>query len=358
MFLCCSGVVPFYRTGPQKSTGRDMATKHRNTKAQGKQLKTSVGNQQEASISWKQCVHNHLLAHLYADVIPLVLNYAATICFSFLRSIGKEGKGLEDGQFNSPSSICVDGEELFVADTFNARIQVFHQSSGRFLRKWDAIDNTRPYGIAVDQHEIFVTNVHVTEIEIQVYNLLDCRLLRRWNQTDDGKLMSKPMNVFVRHDDVFASDPQDHRIVIFSREGKLKKSIGNFGKEHCQFNYPRKLLIHDEELYIGDVDNYRIQVLNPDSGQYLRHYDLRASADIGFICGFIVHGNNIIICDPVNRRLVSINLANGHLEKVIRNFESKRTTNFTFFHPCDLAINCQNELFLCDGLLHRVLVCQ
>src|SRR4051794_17140618 len=102
---------------------------------------SSVSSSQSSSLSltssknfWEQHIRCQLLVFLYADVIPLVVAYAASIHFSFLRSIGQKGDA--DGELDRPYGMCLHGDELFVADTFNARVQVFHQNTGRLLRQW------------------------------------------------------------------------------------------------------------------------------------------------------------------------------------------------------------------------------
>ena len=51
----------------------------------------------------------------------------------FLRQWGSEGS--EEGEFKSPGGMCVSGEELFVCDQSNDRIQVFGRD-GSFVRQW------------------------------------------------------------------------------------------------------------------------------------------------------------------------------------------------------------------------------
>jgi len=59
-------------------------------------------------------------------------------------------KGSGAGQFDTPHSIAIDGDVVYVGDRENARIQLF-DLSGRFLREWKL---GHPYGL-------FVTSDHV-----------------------------------------------------------------------------------------------------------------------------------------------------------------------------------------------------
>src|SRR5260370_13910229 len=67
---------------------------------------------------------------------------------NFLLSWGVEGGG--PGQFETPHSIGVDGDLVYVADRENGRIQIFDRN-GKFLRQWMNIGH--PYGL-------FITSDH------------------------------------------------------------------------------------------------------------------------------------------------------------------------------------------------------
>ena len=52
----------------------------------------------------------------------------------FIKFIG-EGKGTKDGQLNFPSNlfICSKSEKIFVANSYNKRIEIFNLNSGKFI---------------------------------------------------------------------------------------------------------------------------------------------------------------------------------------------------------------------------------
>src|ERR1039458_5373592 len=66
------------------------------------------------------------------------------------------GKGMENGQFDSPVGVAVDGlGNVFVSDSGNNRVQKF-SSNGKFLLKWGSKGEgdgqfLRPAGLAVDK---------------------------------------------------------------------------------------------------------------------------------------------------------------------------------------------------------------
>ena len=80
----------------------------------------------------------------------------------FLRQWGSEGSG--EGEFNTPTGMCVSGEEVFVGDGYNHRIQVFARD-GSFVRQWGSQGSGQgqfdyPRDVAVSEGELFVCDMN------------------------------------------------------------------------------------------------------------------------------------------------------------------------------------------------------
>lgn len=87
----------------------------------------------------------------------LVLVYDADN-LTFIRKLGTPGKAhtlTEQGQFSMPTNVALDEDaNLYVADTYNNRIEVF-DADGNFIRAWGRAGDRpgtfmRPKGIAID----------------------------------------------------------------------------------------------------------------------------------------------------------------------------------------------------------------
>lgn len=59
---------------------------------------------------------------------------------------------------------------------------------------------------------------------------------------------------------IYASAIANHRIVVFTREGKVKYCFGGYGNGDGQFNKPSSLIVYDSLLYVLDIENERIQI--------------------------------------------------------------------------------------------------
>lgn len=143
-----------------------------------------------------------------------------------LQTIGKIGN--EEGEFNRPTYIAVDGNgNLYVSDSMNHRIQIF-DFSGKFLRTFGELGGSignfgSPRGIALDEEG----NIYVTD------SLL-------------------------------------HAVQIFNSNGELLLVIGHYGMQEGEFSSPKDIAIDSKGMvYIADFYNMRVQILqklpNPET---------------------------------------------------------------------------------------------
>ena len=60
---------------------------------------------------------------------------------------------------------------------------------------------------------------------------------------------------------VYVSTWSDHRVYVFSKEGKLVTSFGGIGSKEGQFLCPSRLVFDDDGfLYVCDCGNSRLQL--------------------------------------------------------------------------------------------------
>jgi len=135
----------------------------------------------------------------------------------FLRQLG--GRGLNPGQFNFPTHLCVDeAGQLYVSDTLNYRIQVF-TADGTFLRMFGQ-QGDRPGNFA---HPCAVA-------------------------TD-------------RHGNIYVTDRQFENVQIFDSQGHILMAFGREGKGPGEFWLPGGIFIDARSrIYVADSFNKRIQI--------------------------------------------------------------------------------------------------
>ncbi len=183
---------------------------------------------------------------------------------------------LGDGQFNEPWGAAMDADgRLFVADTWNHRVQRF-SSDGRFELAW---------GAALDQEAP--------------------------NRNPIG--LYGPRGIAVEADgSIVVADTGHHRLLRFSPEGVLLAEIGSSGAGPVQFQEPVAVLPGaNGDLWVTDTWNGRIQRLSAahvSLGEItvpLSMWSTRHPDDKPFV-GVVPGG--LVVTDPLHGRLVFFGL--------------------------------------------------
>ncbi len=318
--------------------------------------------------SRNQSLIAQLSPFLHPDVIPLLLAYESTIQFDLQRSFEH---GRLKGQMHDPSSLLLHGDELFVFDKWNFRIQVFHQVSGRFLREWGQFGGgdgefLQLKGIAVGQPpdedddleegmfplcanevEIFVLDAD----QVQVFGLQSSNFLRRLQIQHQGPL-SGAHDIAVMGDEIFVSCSNPHHISIMNKSnGKRMRSLQReIPKGRGR---PGKLLVDKEAKEVWVVErgrNARILVLDLFSGEILQEYGPQIELKNKWLHGVVCHGEQVIVGGVGTHRLGVYNRS-AQLLGIISDSGQD-------IEASDLAISLRNELFVCDQIQHRMLIFQ
>jgi DNA-binding beta-propeller fold protein YncE len=190
-------------------------------------------------------------------------------------------RGLDDGQFQKPRAMTIDGKDLLYIVDMTARIQVF-TPDGHFIRKWQtpAHEAGKPTGLAIGRDgNVLVADTHY--YRMLVYSPEGALL---WKL--GGKLGQKPGEFgFVTgvaqdsQGNYYVSEYGDFdRVQKFTAKGKFIRQWGGHGSEPGQFIRPQKLAFdEDEHLWVADACNHRIQVFDTE-GKLLRCWGKQGGA--------------------------------------------------------------------------------
>lgn len=146
--------------------------------------------------------------------------------YRFIASWGT--KGSAPGKFHDPTGVAVAGDEVFVSDSRNGRIQVF-DSNGEFRRAFG-----RP-GKAPGE-------------------------------------LGRPMNLTARHGRLYVPEYFNDRIQVFDLEGASRQIIGNSGGAKARFDAPGGVAVaQDGSILVADFYNQRVLHLTA-GGRFIRQW--------------------------------------------------------------------------------------
>ena len=167
------------------------------------------------------------------------------------------GQGQELKQFN-PSGISVCGEQVIVELSSPPYLYIFHTN----LELDRKIDLKRAgvgdvMGIASDEH----MNVHICDFFNGGIHVLSLKGQGKLLYSFGKEQLRHPYSICISGGLVYVSTWFPHKVFVFSKEGKLVTSFGEFGDKEGQFMNPSGLVFDvDEFLYVSDYGNNQLQL--------------------------------------------------------------------------------------------------
>ncbi len=274
--------------------------------------------------------------------------------FSRVEVIGQRGTAL--GQFNKPRSLAVDtNDNLYVVD-MTGRVQKF-SADGKFLLSWQMpqTDLGKPKGMACDRDGSIV----VLEPHYQRVNHFSPagQLVAQWGVrgTNAGQLtLPRAVAVNSRGDVLVSEYTTVDRVQSFSGTNRQpRRCFGQHGALAGEFNRAEGLgLDARDNIYVADSCNHRVQIFSPE-GKWLRSHG-RAGAGVGelsypYDVRVDTEGRQYV-CEFGNSR-IQIFDAQGQSVEILGGSGSAPGR---FSNPWSLALDSRGNLYVADAGNHRV----
>ena len=132
-------------------------------------------------------------------------------------AVGKEGKA--NNELYHPRGLALDepNQLIYIADCWNSRIQVV-SFAGKFLKRFGHGILQRPWGIAVTEDNVFVTDFDLHAL-LQ-FSKKDYKLVRRTGTEGRGEgQLDHPRGLCIDYNgDVYLADSNNNRVSVFSKD--------------------------------------------------------------------------------------------------------------------------------------------
>jgi len=278
--------------------------------------------------------------------------------FADVKIIGTRGVGV--GQLNKPRSVAVDAQDsLYVVD-MTGRVQKF-SSNGVFQLSWQMpqTDLGKPKGMCRDREgNIVVVEPHYSRVN---HYSTDGKLVLQWGQrgTNDGQL-SVPRAVAVdSRNELFVTEYlQRERVQKFLVQSGTNAptwmaSIGKAGTARGEFNRPEGVCVDRENrVYVADSCNHRIQVFSSD-GKLLRVYGKpgKGLGELSYPYDICVDAEGRqYVCEFGNSRIQVFDANDRPIEII----GGRGAEPGCFSNPWGVALDSVGNLYVADSQNHRV----
>jgi ABC-type Fe3+ transport system permease subunit len=282
--------------------------------------------------------------------------------FGTIQIIGTRGVGV--GQLNKPRSVTVDGQDnLYVVD-MTGRVQKF-SSNGVFILSWQMPQTElgKPKGMCRDREG----NIIVVEPHYQRVNHFSPlgKLLAQWGErgTNVGQFVLPRAVAVNSRNEIFVSEYSImERVQKFRWTGTggaggpcvvVEQAFGQVGNGPNDFNRPEGLCVdlHDN-LYVADSCNHRIQIYSGD-GKLLRSHGKAGTGP-----GELSYPYDICV-DAAGRQYVC-EFGNSRIQVFDKNDQTIEIIGGPggepgrFGNPWGVALDSAGNLYVADSQNHRV----
>ena len=263
-----------------------------------------------------------LLSPFLQQTLTTMLSYNFDIADARIQcSIGSSFHGTTVALLHFAKGLAFDGaNRLFVADSYNHRVQVFSPDTAQLLESFATTSGTSKSSIIVypqclaiddDRQRLLVSNTYAHGV--QALSLVDHTLVVSDTTPSGAPVLDfkYPYGVAIdRHlDRVIVADASNHRLrILAAADLSLLFDIGHHGPRPLEFKSPFGVAIDKQlrRVIVADSFNNRIQVLSAIDMTFLFEFGEYGSESGRFrepraVC--VDNASRIIVADTKNNRL-------------------------------------------------------
>jgi len=193
----------------------------------------------------------------------------------------------------------------------------------------------------------------------------DYHVLAGWGASDGvpdsapenafGPAPDAPIGIAIAGDEIFVSDSGRHRIEVFGRDGRPRRTFGSRGEGAGHLDRPMHIDIRNDRLYVAEYLNDRIQIFSL-AGESLALIGGPGSGAAKFdaAAGVAVDSDGrLYVADFYNQRVQLLD-ADGEFIRQWGKTGEKGRFNGRFNYPTDLALGPDGRLVVADAYNNRL----
>ena len=253
-------------------------------------------------------------------------------------------------RFSRPHAVAVrEPDILAVADAGSGAVHVIDLARRTHLRVsgWGSERFAVPIGVAWAGDRLFVTDAKRGEV-------IELDASGRFHQRFGMAELRRPVGIAYvsQRNQLYVVDGDAHRVVVFSLDGAIVRTIGEPGVQPGSFNYPTHISCAGDKLLVADSGNFRVQLLDLD-GRCLRTIGRKGNGagDLALPKGVAFdRSGNIYVVDAHFENIQMFN-AKGQL---LMAFGEEGRDLGQFWLPAGLTIDGSNRIWVADSGNHRL----
>ena len=250
------------------------------------------------------------------------------------------GKKEKERSLGKPYGVAIQQQKLFITDTLQGSVVIVDLAKKKFepLPGDEGMGKLRvPINLTFDnQGNLYVTDTGRSQV--LVYNPQG----RHLRTLGDGTAF-KPSGIAIQGERIYVSDIKNHRILVIDRRsGKELHRFGGVGREKGKLSFPTNLALDiDSNVYVSEAFTGRVQKFSPD-GKFLLQF-----GELGTSLGNLVRPKGVAV--DRRRNLYVVDAASEHAQifdkqgRLLLFFGGNRGTPDSLYLPAGMCISYDPE---------------
>jgi len=277
----------------------------------------------------------------------------------------RAGAGSNPGQFNQPRGVAVspDDSRVYVLDTQNGRIQVFAADTGELLGIWgdgegdqvtlSLTDNgLGPYGIATGpEGQVYVADTWNHRIVVVNPDGQVVRTFGEFANNEDSPdpqqnpgMFYGPRGLVVYNNEVYVTDTGNERVEVFGLDGAFHRAWGGTGSAPNQLLEPVGIAVSPAgQVFVADSGNARISIFDTQ-GKPIAQWSVAQWQGQQFYEPYLAFDQNgrLLASSPTSSSVIVFG-PDGEQQDVLTDAEG-----VALQLPAGLAVSSTNQLYIAD----------